>query len=76
MIAELTPIKETRVGKELLEEGLEQGREEGREEGRAKGLEEGLSSLVRKLSEKGKSTAEIAELTDLPIKKIEGYLSE
>lgn len=76
MIAELTPIKETRVGKELLEEGLEQGREEGREEGRAKGLEEGLACLVRKLSEKGKSPTEIAELTDLPIEKIEGYLSE
>ncbi len=33
MIAELTPLKETRVGQELYEEGIEKGIEKGIEEG-------------------------------------------
>ncbi|HRQ87927.1 MAG TPA: hypothetical protein PLA50_03970 [Bacteroidia bacterium] len=37
MIAELTPLHETRAGRELLEEGIERGREEGIERGREAG---------------------------------------
>lgn len=66
MIAELTPIKETRVGKELLEEGIERGIE--------RGITEGATRLVQKMSEKGKTASEISELTDLPISEIETFL--
>jgi len=67
MIAELTPIKETRVGQELLTEGIERGRQEGRQEGTA--------NLVRRMAEKGRTPAEIAELTDLSLEAIEGFIA-
>lgn len=71
MIAELTPIKETRVGQELLEEGRDVGRQEGRQEGRDLELEK----IVRAMSAKGKSASEISELTDTPIDRVEKLLS-
>lgn len=37
MIAELTPLHETRAGRELLEEGIEKGLEKGIEKGRTEG---------------------------------------
>ena len=47
----LTPIEETRAGKELIQigivQGREVGREEGREEGREIGREEGLRAGIQ-----------------------------
>ena len=62
MIAELTPLHETRAGLELLEEGIE------------KGIEKGIESLVRRMSSKGRSPAEISDLTDLPVEQISRIL--
>jgi predicted transposase YdaD len=58
MIAELTPLHETRAGLELLEEGIEKG----------------IESLVRRMSSKGRSPAEISDLTDLPVEQISRIL--
>lgn len=82
MIAELTPLHETRAGKELLEEGIERGMEEGLERGLAKGVKEGLqrglakgvkkgvADLVRRMLAKGRTPDEIADLTDLSVAEI------
>ncbi len=43
----LTPIEETRAGKELIQLGIVQGREVGREEGREEGLEIGREEGLR-----------------------------
>lgn len=43
----LTPIEETRAGKELIQIGIVQGREVGREEGREIGREEGLRAGIQ-----------------------------
>lgn len=64
MIAELTPLHETRAGRELLEEGIE------------KGIEKGIESLVLRMSAKGRKPAEIADLTDLPVEQIARILKE
>lgn len=66
MIAELTPLHETRAGRELLEEGIE--------EGMKKGIEKGIESLVRRMSAKGKSALEISELTDLSVDQVSRIL--
>lgn len=66
MIAELTPLHETRAGRELLEEGIEKGIE--------KGIERGIKDLVRRMSAKGKSVAEISDLTDLSVEQISQIL--
>lgn len=58
MIAELTPLHKTRAGKDLLQEGIE------------KGIEKGEGQLVRRMAAKGKTPAEIAELTDLPLEEV------
>jgi predicted transposase YdaD len=62
MIAELTPIHETRVGQELLDEGRKEGRKEG------------VASLIRRMAAKGRKPAEIAEWTDLPLEEIQRFL--
>ena len=62
MIAELTPLHKTRAGKDLLAEGIE------------KGIEKGAANLIRRMIAKGKSPAEIAELTDLPLAEVEKFL--
>lgn len=62
MIAELTPLHETRAGRELLEEGIE------------KGIEKGIEALVRRMSAKGKGVAEISDLTDLSIEQVSRIL--
>lgn len=67
MIAELTPLHETRAGKELLEEGVERGRREG--------IERGTAALVLRMAGKGKSPAEISEWTDLPVEEVERLLA-
>ena len=66
MIAELTPLHKTRAGRDLLEEGIEKGIE--------KGVERGIANLIRRMIAKGKSRAEITELTDLPLGEIEKFL--
>lgn len=62
MIAELTPLRKTRAGRELLEEGIE------------KGVEKGVAEMVRRMSSKGRTPAEIAELTDLSSEEVARYL--
>lgn len=62
MIAELTPLHETRAGKELLEEGIERG------------IERGAANLIRKMVSKGRSIAEISDLTDLSTEEITRFL--
>lgn len=66
MIAELTPLHETRAGRELLEEGIEKGIK--------KGIEKGIESLVRRMSAKGRSALEISELTDLSVDQVSRIL--
>ena len=70
MIAELTPIHETRVGQELIEEGRERGRQEGWQEGRR----EELAKLVRRMAAKGRTLSEISEWTELSVEDIERIL--
>jgi predicted transposase YdaD len=43
----LTPLEQTRAGRELIELGETKGREEGREEGRVEGRVEGLHDAIR-----------------------------
>jgi len=74
MIAELTPLHKTRAGRDLLEEGIERGIERGIEKGIEKGVERGIANLIRRMIAKGKSRAEITELTDLPLGEIEKFL--
>ncbi|NLT70865.1 MAG: Rpn family recombination-promoting nuclease/putative transposase, partial [Verrucomicrobiaceae bacterium] len=80
MIAELTPLHETRAGKELLEEGIERGLKkgvkEGIERGMAKGRQKGVTDLVRRMLTKGRTPAEIADLTDLSVAEITRLLAE
>ncbi len=57
--------------REFLEEGREEGKELGRQEGREEGREEGILSVAGKMKAKGMSAEEIAELTELPIARIE-----
>ncbi|NLT71012.1 MAG: hypothetical protein GXX91_10000, partial [Verrucomicrobiaceae bacterium] len=64
MIAELTPLHETRAGKELLEEGIERGHAKG------------VADLVRRMLAKGRTPAEIAELTDLSVAEITRLLAQ
>jgi predicted transposase YdaD len=70
-------LQETRVYREIKEEGREQGREEGREQGREEGREEGreqgerilvlrqLNRRVGKLTPKMRETVETLSLTQL-----------
>lgn len=74
MIAELTPIHETRVGQELIEEGRERGRQEGRQEGWQEGRREELAKLVRRMAAKGRTLSEISEWTELSVEDIERIL--
>ncbi len=67
MIAELTPLRKTRAGRELLEEGIERGVE--------KGIERGVAELVRRMAGKGRTSAEISELTDLSVEEIARFLA-
>lgn len=63
MIAELTPLHETRAGRELLEEGIE------------KGIEKGVANLIRQMAAKGRTPAEISELTDLSAAEVVRFLA-
>lgn len=66
MIAELTPLHETRAGRELYEDGMEQGMQQGMQQGKA--------DLIRRMAAKGKLPADIALLTDLTVDEVERYL--
>ena len=52
------------------QEGRKQGREEGREEGRKEGLRQGIKDIARKMKERGRPLAEIAEMTGLSEEEI------
>jgi hypothetical protein len=44
MILDLPDVRETVIGRQLINEGLEKGREQGIEQGIEKGIEQGLAS--------------------------------
>jgi len=56
-------------------EGEQIGLEKGREEGEQIGLEKGRADMVLRLYHKGKSMAEIADLTDLPLEMVQGIVN-
>ena len=63
------------IMEELMARGRQEGRKKGLSEGRKKGLTEGRTeerrhNILRMLS-KGKSTAEIADLLDIPLHEVE-----
>ena len=64
---ELTPIEETRAGKEILDKGRE-GRKEGRDEGR----EESQRAMVRNMVENGMTPEEIARVSGLKLEIVRG----
>ncbi|MEZ5299991.1 MAG: DUF2887 domain-containing protein [Verrucomicrobiales bacterium] len=68
MIAELTPLAETSLGKSLLAEG--------RAEGRAQGQLEARADLIRSMKSRGLSDAQIAEFTGLQAEEIRAALAE
>lgn len=67
MITELTPLHEIQAVKELLEEGIERGIE--------RGIEKGVADLIRVMAAKGKTPAEISELTDLSAEEVDRFLA-
>jgi predicted transposase YdaD len=81
MIAQLTPIEETCVGKELIEKGIKTGIEKGIQTGIEKGIQTGIekgiqtgiekSTIAIKMILAGKIDQEIADLTELPLKTIQ-----
>jgi len=56
------------------EEGIEKGIQRGREEGIEKGIQRGTVNLIRRMIAKGKTPAEISDLTDLSVKEIARFL--
>lgn len=68
MIAELTPIEETRVGRDLLEQGRHEGLEQG--------LEQGQKAIVLGMYSQGLDAEQIARQTTLPLETVQRYLRE
>ena len=62
MIATLTPIKETRVGKDLINEGMVKGME--------KGMVKERRGIVLRMKANGVEAGEIATLTGIPIEEV------
>ena len=58
------------------QEGLKQGREEGRKEGRKEGREAGIAEIIYRLSKKGRTAEEIAELLDMDEAKVLAYIQQ
>ena len=54
-------------------QGLEQGKEQGLEKGKEQGLEKGKEIIARNLLRMGMSIEEIAQATELPVKKIRSF---
>jgi predicted transposase/invertase (TIGR01784 family) len=71
--AGLIPEWMERGRKQGLEMGLEKGKEQGREEGKEQGLEKGKEIIARNLLKMGMSVEEIAQATELPVKKIRAF---
>ena len=67
--AGLIPEWMERGRKQGLEMGLEKGKEQGREEGK----EQGKEIIARNLLKMGMPVAEIAQATELPVKKIRAF---
>jgi predicted transposase/invertase (TIGR01784 family) len=57
----------------LIPEWMERGRKQGREEGKEQGLEKGKEIIARNLLKMGMSVEEIAQATELPVKKIRSF---
>ena len=66
MIAELTPIEETQVGKELIDKGIEQGLEQGIEKGEEKIIIKQAKARFPKLTKKHED-----QIRALPADKLE-----
>ena len=64
MIATLTPLRETQVAKEFIEEGRQEGRHEGHKE------------IVLNLWTNGMSPEQIAKSTGIPIAQVQDYLED
>ena len=54
-------------------QGRKEGKEQGREEGKEQGLEKGKEIIARNLLKMGMSVEEIAQATELPVKKIRSF---
>ena len=63
MIAQLTPIRETRVGKDLIQEGLEEGQEKKEKE------------IVLRMNAGGMPVEQIESITGIPKEKILQHLA-
>ena len=57
--------------REYFKDELEEGREEGRAEGREEGREEEKSAIVQNMKNKGLTFETIAELTGIPLSKVQ-----
>lgn len=68
MIADLPPISKTVVGKELIEQGIERGID--------KGIEQRNREIAFHLKNTGSSVEHIAEVLQIPVEKVQGYLKE
>ncbi|WP_265264445.1 Rpn family recombination-promoting nuclease/putative transposase, partial [Spirulina subsalsa] len=62
----LTDLKQTRFYQEAFEEGRQEGLEQG--------LQQAQRNLVQRLLSRGQSPAEIAELLDLPLERVQELL--
>ncbi|MDR0688213.1 MAG: Rpn family recombination-promoting nuclease/putative transposase [Prevotellaceae bacterium] len=60
--------------KMFLDASFAEGEAKGEAKGKAEGRAEGEREYVLKLHQKGKSATDIAELTDLPVEKVESIL--
>ncbi len=70
MLAEMTPIEETGIYKEILGEGVEIGRKEGRQEGRKEGRQEGRKEGRQEGFEKGIQVLKSAYETGVITKEV------
>jgi predicted transposase/invertase (TIGR01784 family) len=58
-----------------MQKGIAIGEQRGLQKGLQKGLQQAQVNYVLKLSQKNKSVAEIAELTDLPVEEVNHILN-
>ncbi len=70
MIWNHNDFKQTRLGRQLLEEGREEGRKEAREKARQEGRLQVKLEVVPALIERGLSVAEISGILQLDEEKI------
>ena len=64
-------FKQTRLGRELLEEGREEGREEGLLEGEQIGRLKAKMEAVPAMLERGFTVEEVAEILQLDVEQVQ-----